>query len=301
MDWNEDGTADLLVGSRDGMVMYFQGSPSDAVPVLSYIGYIYASGSPIFVGANSAPFVIDWNGDGLHDLLMGAENKEMGSVPPSTRIYLNTGSVGNPVFTGYSQLYCSGSAIIPHRCIPWVTDLSGDGKKDLVLGIMEGCFLYFENTGTNDNPVFSSEDSLRYSNGSVIIEGTDSRPVITDWNEDGVSDLITGYADGSVILHLGQQTGFEEGSCPVPGQDLVTVVNPAHGSIGILLDLALPCDVAVSVYDAGGRIVSMRPQEVLPAGMNQILVDVTGCPSGVYAVRVLTGDFISIHPVVLLR
>ncbi len=301
MDWNEDGTADLLVGSRDGRVMYFQGSPSDAAPVLSYVGYISSSGSPIYVGANSAPFVIDWNEDGLHDLLMGAENKELGSVPPSTRIYINTGSAGNPLFSGYSQLYCGGTPITPHRCIPWVTDLSGDAKKDLVWGVLEGCFLYFENTGTNDNPVFSLEDSLRYSNGTVIEEGFDSRPVITDWNEDGVLDLITGYADGTVILHLGQLTGLEEGACPVPHPDRVTVQNPVHGSIRIFLDLTEPLDVTVSVYDTGGRIVNTGSQTGLPAGTHQLQVDVAACPSGVYAVRVLAGSSTTVHPVVVLH
>jgi hypothetical protein len=301
VDWNEDGTADLITGSRDGRVMYFQGSPSEAAPVLSFIGYISSSGSEIFVGANSAPFVTDWNGDGLHDLLMGAENKEMGSVPKSTRIYINNGSTGNPLFTGYSQLYCSGSPIIPHRCVPWVTDLSGDGKKDLIWGVMEGCFLYFENTGTNDNPVFSLEDTLRYSNGSVIEEGTDSRPVITDWNDDGVLDLITGYADGTVMLHLGQQTGLEEGFCPVPPRDQVTVLNPVRGSIRVFLDLAEPDEVAVSVYDTAGRVVGTGSQAALPAGSHQLLLDVSAFPSGVYAVRVLVSGFTTTHPVVLLR
>jgi hypothetical protein len=301
VDWDEDGTDDFLVGSRNGMVMYFQGSPSDAAPILSYVGYICASGSPIFVGANSAPFVVDWNEDGLHDLLMGAENKEMGSVPPSTRIYLNSGSTGNPLFTTYSELYCSGDPIEPHRCIPWVIDLSGDGKKDLICGVMEGCYLYFENTGTNQVPSFTTEDSLRYTGGSVIQECSDTRPVITDWNEDGVLDMVSGYADGTVKVYLGQQTGIGEGSVPVPLTDPVAIPNPARGSIVIMFDKQEQSGISVSVYDCSGRIVHSIPPVTAGAGSGQLTIGMHGHPSGMYTVRVSLGGYTGFYRVVLLR
>jgi hypothetical protein len=242
--------------------------------------------------------VVDWNEDGLHDLLMGAENKELGSVPPSTRIYLNSGSTGNPVFTTYSELYCSGDPIEPHRCIPWVTDLNGDGKKDLVCGIMEGYYLYFENTGTNQNPSFSSEDTLRYSGGSVIHEGSDTRPVITDWNEDGVPDIVSGFADGTVTVFPGQPTGVEESFHPLAGQ--VSVVNPSRGLIVVVVSPEAQCGLSLRVFDCGGRIVGAVTGMELSQGRQEVILDAGDLPTGAYAVVLDLGEYRGVYRVILL-
>jgi hypothetical protein len=301
VDWNEDGTNDLLVGSRAGRVLYFEGSPSDGAPILSYVGHIEAGGSPIFVGANSAPFVIDWNEDGLHDLVMGAENKEMGSVPPSTRVYLNTGATGTPVFTGYSQIYCGSEPILPHRCIPWITDMSNDGKKDLVWGIMEGYYLYYENEGSNENPVFLAEDTLRYLDGTVIDEGTDLRPVITDWNADGVLDLLAGNALGTVIFYPGYPTGIEQQEATLCDQFGLRVENPATDCIRAFVSLGCCATVRMTVLDLCGRPVDETGDVVLAAGDHELWLDLAACPAGVYFVMVETGHRTASVPVILLH
>ncbi len=67
-DWNRDGKLDLLVGVKDGSVKF--------VPNLGQMRFgfpldlIDESGNPISA-YNAGPCVVDWDGDGVDDLLLG--------------------------------------------------------------------------------------------------------------------------------------------------------------------------------------------------------------------------------------
>ncbi len=68
---------------------------------------IQANGSPINVGygGNASPFMVDWNGDGKQDLLLG--QFDGGKV----RFYANIGTNFNPTFGTFSYLQADGSDI----------------------------------------------------------------------------------------------------------------------------------------------------------------------------------------------
>ena len=76
-------------------------------PVFDDPVYIEANGTPINVGygGNASPFVIDWDGDGHQDLLLGQFN--MGRV----RFYTNTGTNYNPTFGDFVYLQADGIPI----------------------------------------------------------------------------------------------------------------------------------------------------------------------------------------------
>jgi len=71
------------------------------------------------------------------------------------------GSILRPVYsTGY-QYYS----------VPCVADWNGDGNKDLIIGYFyQGWVYYYENSGTNSEPVFESEVILE-ADGSRIAVG----------------------------------------------------------------------------------------------------------------------------------
>lgn len=73
-------------------------------PVFDDPVYIEANGSPINVGygGNASPFMIDWDGDGKQDLLLGQYNG--GKV----RFYPNTGTQYDPSFTTFTYLQADG-------------------------------------------------------------------------------------------------------------------------------------------------------------------------------------------------
>ncbi len=61
-----------------------------------------ADGVTLDVGVISDPFMVDWDGDGLDDLLVGQFS------PGKVSFYKNIGTSGNPVFTFSNYLQADG-------------------------------------------------------------------------------------------------------------------------------------------------------------------------------------------------
>jgi len=67
--------------------------------------FVQAGGTDIDVGYYGSPCVVDWNGDGLKDLIMGIFS--YGNI----YVYLNSGTNAAPVFTTYTVLAADGVTI----------------------------------------------------------------------------------------------------------------------------------------------------------------------------------------------
>jgi hypothetical protein len=78
-------------------------------------------------------------------------------------------------------------------------DWNGDSKKDLLTGEYNGNVRIYLNTGTDDNPAFSGYTLLQVA-GSNFDAGSYSAICITDWNNDGLIDVLCGDSSGGVWL-----------------------------------------------------------------------------------------------------
>ena len=68
-------------------------------------------------------------------------------------------------------LYQSSATGYNYYSVPCVADWNGDGKKDLLVGYFyQGWIYLYINSGTDDNPVFASEEILN-ADGSPISVG----------------------------------------------------------------------------------------------------------------------------------
>ncbi len=76
-----------------------------AVPSFMEPVILQADGSDIDVGVISDPFMTDWDGDGVTDLLVGQFS------PGKVRYYRNIGSNQNPEFTFSGYLQADGADI----------------------------------------------------------------------------------------------------------------------------------------------------------------------------------------------
>jgi hypothetical protein len=90
-DWNGDGKKDLLVGNTEGNLLFYPNVGTDAAPAFSNWFELRAGGIIIDLPGvpRSRPFVCDWTGDGIPDVLLGAGSDTTGLV----RLYQGVGPV----------------------------------------------------------------------------------------------------------------------------------------------------------------------------------------------------------------
>ncbi len=197
MDWNSDGDADLISGDRNG---YFNVWVWDDTGFVAYTQYQLTDSTPLNVGYNSYPTVIDWNGDGMKDLLLGCENGQV-------LLWSNVGSDTWPMFQDAETLEAGGEPLYQYRVNPFVIDLDRDGVNDLACGDGNGYVLFYRNTGTNSAPELAAAETLRSPAGLPVMSGGTaaygSRCWFGYWDADTVPDILLSAYDGNVELFLG--------------------------------------------------------------------------------------------------
>ncbi len=198
--WNDDGRKDLLVGLADGKVKIYLNTNTDSDPVFDNGSYVQAgaAGSPISLSARATPSLVDWNNDGMKDLVAGGY---YGMV----QIYLNEGTDASPEFGSPIFAQSNGRVLdVGYRSSPVVADMDGDGMKDLLVGDTPGQLRFYSNIGTDASPEFG-DYSLVESDGEVIdlLGSARSRPFVSDWTGDGFLDILVGAGDGYIHLYQG--------------------------------------------------------------------------------------------------
>ncbi len=73
-----------------------------------------------------------------------------------------------------------------------VYDYNGDGLTDIIVGEHYGQLLWMPNMGTAEEPHFDSARYVLDENGLPIDAGMHSSPVMTDWDGDGLADMLVG-------------------------------------------------------------------------------------------------------------
>lgn len=194
MDWNSDGKKDIVTGENSGNIRIYLNTNTDADPVFSGYTFLQVGGVNFDCGSYSWMHVADWNSDGLLDVLCG---ETAGTI----FLMINEGTLGAPLFNSYSKLMVGGSTLdVGNRSSPTVVDLNRDGKKDLISGESGGTIYYFENTGTDTDPVFRSYSKLAVD-GQIIDVGYDPHPDVVDWDNDGILDVLTGEFYGTIMVY----------------------------------------------------------------------------------------------------
>lgn len=249
-DFNGDGHMDLIVGDEDGRVAFIEhtGKVLDGMPQFLPPRYARQYADNVKFGALSSPVSVDWDGDGLDDLVSGDSAgyigfiKNLGGSPPrwAAPVYLAAdgrtirimagpnGSIQGPAEAkwGYSNVS--------------VADWDGDGLPDILdLGIWGRITLY-RNIGTRTEPRLAKGVALEVNwggpvpkpawnwwspRGGELVVPWRCTPSMIDLNGDGLMDLVTldtdGYlafyqrrrvADGSLELQPPRRAFWSEGA-----------------------------------------------------------------------------------------
>jgi hypothetical protein len=168
---------------------------------------IEANGTPIeATTGHAAPVMIDFDGDGRKDLIMGEYDKGR------ARIYLNIGTDKKPQFKDFTYLQAGGrdAAVTPSCCIgfdPSFMDLNGDGIMDVTSGQYTDKYINFYE-GISEKP-FQFKDSVKlvqpeleagkgnFKDGDLNWSMRTANFI--DFDGDGDYDMVWGNVEGQIF------------------------------------------------------------------------------------------------------
>ena len=192
-DLDSDGDLDLLAGDNYGDFVYFQNTAGAGnTPA-------YAAGQTNPFGLASipsyaSPTFADLDADGDLDVLAG-------SGPRSFYYFENVGTAASPMFLsrpvnpfGLTDPSTSFSA-------PAAGDLDGDGDLDLLVGLANGGFDYYQNTAAPGNPAtFAARTSNPFGLASgPAASAVNTKPALVDLDGDGDLDILSGDQTGDFV------------------------------------------------------------------------------------------------------
>ena len=132
-DLDGDGDLDLMIGESSGALNYYENVGSASEPSFDFVSDQYAE---IDIGRRSFPKLLDHDGDGDLDLIVGTESDGI-------RYFRNDGTPAAPNFVESDGGFPAAEDL-PLFSTPEFGDLDGDGDLDLVVGAAGGGLYYFE-------------------------------------------------------------------------------------------------------------------------------------------------------------
>lgn len=227
-DWDMDGKKDIIVNSIFGEIIWYKntgdylnlegpykvrvdwgGIPT---PKPAWNWWNPAVKTDLVTQWRTTPVAIDWNKDGLTDLIVLDQEGYLAYyerfekdgelwLKPGKRVFLAEDmSVYNHRNTTFGKTALPlrlnvGKAGGSGRRKLCFADWNNDGRLDLIVNSENVC--YFENIRQiDDTAYFINRGNL----SDIKLAGHDTSPTPVDWNKDGVYDILVGGEDGHFYL-----------------------------------------------------------------------------------------------------
>ena len=188
-DLDNDGDQDLIIGSTNGRVHYFQNLAGIGSPAV--FGN-YQNNYQNILGSNFVyPQLFDVDKNGTLDLLLGSQNGKIA-------YWKNIGNVASPTFTAQST-FLGGVNVKPYGystgySMPYMYNDAGVTK--LMVGSESGNLYLYDNIDGNVLGTYNRVDTTLFK----LNEGTRSAPCFEDITNDGKSDLVLGNQAGGLAF-----------------------------------------------------------------------------------------------------
>ena len=272
VDIDNDGDLDLFSGSTTGAIRYMPNIGTPTSPNFSFNQGNPFGITPVNFFYFSDPHFMDIDDDGDYDLF--TYDFPPGSFYANMLFQENTGDAQNAQFDtavvvpfGLHQV-AFGYSFLENA------DLDNDGDQDFLIGdFYSGEIRYQVNIGTammpQLGPVLPNHFNMTANDALSI-------PVLVDIDGDNDLDL---FLSDSLEVNFMEQDSLSVGIGEFQAQSAV-YPNPANDQLTVALNLAT--ESIVELMNAEGRIVI---RQVMLG--NQVRLDITEVPAGVYILRVI--------------
>lgn len=241
VDFNQDGHPDIIVGDEDGRVAWIEhtgrvfpnGMPEFKDPV-----YFKQQADLLKFGALVTPVSVDWDGDGLEDLMAGntagniAFIKNLGGSGPNGSCKPGE----SPKWAAPQMIRVNGedfrimaghNGSIQGPCeSKWgytvinVADWDGDGALDIIFNSIWGKVQWLKNLGSEDRLSFAPAQDIPVDwkksqaipkpvwnwwnpEPNTLVTQWRTTPVVMDWDKDGILDIISLDHEGYLSFYKG--------------------------------------------------------------------------------------------------
>ncbi len=243
-DLDDDGDLDMLVGSSQHGLVYFENIGTKSNPSFNLVSTNYKN---IDASTNTAPTLVDWDNDNDLDLLIGNTSGKI-------EYWRNDGDNTNfqPIKVS-SQL---AGIQVDQVAVPVVADLNEDGLNDLLVGEWDyngfANLLLYENVGSPTNPQLQlvTKRLLKRANREVAI------PQVIDWDRDGKLDIVFGERLYGLTLlrNISARGEFPDSLTLIPQLDTIPGYDDGRRTTVEFVDIDDDGDIDVFTGEGDGGI-----------------------------------------------
>jgi hypothetical protein len=280
-DLDGDSDFDLLIGLFDGKIDYYKndGTPENANFVLQ--GKLMDNtGNIIDAGTTSSPFLFDFDGDDDLDLSVGAFNGKF-------KYFENTGNKVSYEFTLNDSFF--ENLDVGDNSTPFLIDYNDDNITDMFSGNRAGKFFYFQNNGSNQNPLWLevTDQFIQENFGNSTV------PYFMDIDNDSDTDLFLGNVKGGLYLYENTTVTYIDNEIIEPSSTfyIMAYPNPFNPNVSITIYLKASSVLKVTIFNILGEKVKTMFNNYLNNGTHSFEWDGRNdsnqyLPSGSYIVVV---------------